>query len=192
MLLDVDVKGLASRFEEAGGSATVSPLSASQERAQAGGALQDTEAMLGAAGGTGRAGPARAEGRGGTRAAAPQEGRSKASGQDAGSVGFVAGTRVPAALVAEQRRAPGASPEEAPKEALFRALSGRLEAAGDGGSQQRAHGHLLACRGATELCSRLWCGLGFDADAALWLGVILGLAGTLAHGLWLLFGRMPW
>ena len=196
MLLDVDVKGLASKFEEAGGSgAAVSPSSASHGHAQAGGALPGAEAAPGASGGSGRAGPARAEGRGGAHAAAPpwpQVGRSEPSPQAAGSAGFVAGTRASAAVVAEQRRAPGAAPEEAPEDTLFPALHGRLVGAGDGGSQQQAHGRLLSRRGASELCSRLWCSLGFDADAALWLGVILGLAGTLAHGLWLLFGRMPW
>ena len=38
----------------------------------------------------------------------------------------------------------------------------------------------------------MWTALGSDADVALWFGVILGLAGTLAHGMRLLFGRTPW
>ena len=185
MLLDVDVKGLASIFQEAGGSgAAVSPSSASQGHAQAGVALPDAGVWPGAAGG--------AEGRGGARAAAPQGGGPKPSAQGPGSVGIAAGARAPATTVAEQRRAPGASPEEAPKGALFPALHGRLEGTGDGGSQQQVHGRLLSRRGAKEVLMRLWCSLGFDADAALWLGVILGLAGTLAHGLWLLCGRTPW
>ena len=192
MLLDVDVKGLASRFEEAGGGgAAASPSSASQSHAQAGGASPEAEALPGAAGGAGRAEPARAKGRGGARSAAPQVGRPRPSGQGAGSVGFVAGTRESAAVVAEQRRAPASSPEEAREDNLSHALNGRLEGAGDGGGQQEAHGRLLSCRGAKEFCMHLWCSLGFDADAALWLGVILGLAGTLAHGVWLLLGRTP-
>lgn len=189
MLLDVDVKGLASKFEEAGGSgAAASPSNAVQGHAQAGGALPYGEALPGAAGGAGRAGPAHAEGRGGARAAAPQVGRPKPSAQGAGSVGFVAGTRASAAVVAEQRRAPGAPSKEAHEDTLFPALDRRQDGVGDGGSQQQVHMRLLSRMGAKELLMRLWCSLGFDADTALWLGIILGLAGTLAHGLWLLCG----
>ena len=186
MLLDVDVKGLASKFEEGGGGgAAVGPSSAGLGYARNGSALPDAGALPGGAGGAREAGPARAERRAGAHAAVPEAGRLKPA------EGARARATAPAAALAEQRQVPGASLKDAPRDALCPTPVGRLGGEASGGSQQQP-GHMFSRRGVKDACVRLWSSLGFDADAALWLGVILGLAGTLAHGLWLLFARMPW